>query len=92
MRVGRYSIINNNTNKLQAIGDMSVVAFYYLLRVGEHTYRTKNSTKKSRKNMTRTRQFRVGDVTFRKNGKVVSDRADMNALLSAAEATMCITN
>jgi len=92
MRVGRCSIINNNTNKLQAIGDMSVVAFYCLLRAGEYTYRTKNSTKKSRRNMTRTRQFRVGDITFRKNGKVISNKADIHTLLSADEATMCITN
>jgi len=92
MRVGQYSTNNNNATKLQAIGDMSVVAFYFLLRVGEHTHRTKNSTKKSRRNLTRTQQFRVGDITFRRHGKVISNTADIRTLLSADEATMCISN
>ena len=42
----------------QATGDLVLIAFYYLLRVGEYT------TKTRRKKKTRTRQFRAKDVTF----------------------------
>ncbi len=47
----------------QATGDLVIIAFYYLLRVGEYT------TKRRRGNRTRTRQFRVKDVMFFKHDK-----------------------
>ncbi|KAL7535678.1 hypothetical protein ACHAXR_009954 [Thalassiosira sp. AJA248-18] len=40
----------------QAVGDLTLIAFYYLLRVGEYT------TKTRRKKRTRTRQFRAKDI------------------------------
>ena len=42
----------------RAIGDLVLVAFYYLLRVGEYTI------KGGRNNTKQTVQFRVQDVTF----------------------------
>ena len=42
----------------QAIGDLILIAFYYLLRVGEYT------SKASRAHTKRTIQFKVEDVTF----------------------------
>ena len=42
----------------QATGDLCCIAFYFLLRIGEYTTKTK------RKKKTRTRQFRVKDVIF----------------------------
>ena len=46
------------TEKVKAVGDLSMIAFYYLLRVGEYTVKaTRNHTK-------RTVQFRLQDVTF----------------------------
>ena len=42
----------------QATGDLVCVAFYYLLRVGEYTAKTRRKKRK------RTRQFWVKDVTF----------------------------
>ena len=47
------------TNELDAaIGDLCLIAFYYLLRVGEYTI------KNSRNNTKQTVQFRLKDVTF----------------------------
>jgi len=42
----------------KAIGDLSLIAFYYLLRVGEYT------VKSSRNQSKQTQQFKVEDVTF----------------------------
>ena len=42
----------------KAIGDLALIAFYYLLRVGEYTCKT------SRNNSKQTVQFKVEDVTF----------------------------
>ena len=42
----------------KAIGDLALIAFYYLLRVGEYT------VKNSRNQTKQTVQFRLGDVTF----------------------------
>ena len=92
MRIGRFSRNSNNTSKLQAVGDMSVVAFYCLLRVGEYTYRTKRRDRKKQRNQTRTVQFRVGDVAFRRNNQVLSNKSSLATLLSADEATLCISN
>ena len=44
----------------QAVGDLIVIAYYYLLRIGEYTAGNK------RKKKTRTRQFREKNVTFSK--------------------------
>jgi hypothetical protein len=46
-----------------ASGDLIVIAFYFLLRIGEYTAGTKQ------KKMTRTRQFQEKDVTFFKQKK-----------------------
>jgi hypothetical protein len=47
----------------QAIGNLALVAFYYLLRIGEYTSkRTQNETKQ-------TVQFKLEDVTFFKKAK-----------------------
>lgn len=55
------------TAKDKRIGDLTLVAFYYLLRVGEYTskYRTKSRAKKKRRRQSKkTVNFRVCDVTF----------------------------
>ena len=75
----------------QATGDLVIIAFYYLLRVGEYT------TKTRRKKKTRTRQFRVKDVTFFKkdaSGELVAlpRNASEEDVMSADAATMRISN
>ena len=75
----------------QAIGDLIVIAYYYLLRVGEYT------TKLRRKKKKRTRQFRAKDVTFfrcNSHGDLVPLRRNATAseILSADAATLRISN
>jgi hypothetical protein len=42
----------------RAIGDLTTIAFYYLLRIGEYTTKgTRNSSKQ-------TEEFKLGDITF----------------------------
>lgn len=78
--------------QLSAISDLASIAFYYLLRVGEYTHprMVKNQGKHVR--ATRTVQFTVGNVGFFKNGKILSQRSDLQTLLTADGATLKITN
>jgi hypothetical protein len=46
-----------------AIGDLTMIAFYYLLRIGEYT------TKGSRNNSKQTQEFKLGDIMFFKKDK-----------------------
>ena len=75
----------------RAVGDLVMVAFYYLLRVGEYTVKgTRNETKQ-------TVQFKLEDVTFfRKNtrGKLccLSRGAPDHMLLTADGATLKLDN
>ena len=74
----------------EATGNLVVIAFYYLLRVGEYT------TKARQKKRTRTRQFRALDVTFfvfvgRLLMPLPWDASDKE-ILSADAATLRISN
>ena len=73
------------------VDDLCVIAFYYLLYIGEYT------TKTRRKKKTRTRQFRRMDVTF----FILNDHGDVVALpqtasdakiMNAVAATLRISN
>jgi hypothetical protein len=82
----------HDTNELdRAIGDLALIAFYYLLRVGEYTVKaTRNSTKQ-------TVQFRVADVTFFQhdtNGRLrqLSRSAPTADIMTAASATLKLDN
>ena len=75
----------------QAVGDLIIVAFYYLLRIGEYT------TKGKRTKQTRTRQFRVQDVTFFRRDKTgfllaLPPSASDDSILNADAATLRISN
>jgi hypothetical protein len=41
-----------------SIGDLTMIAFYYLLRIGEYT------TKGAQNNTKQTQEFKLGDITF----------------------------
>jgi hypothetical protein len=47
----------------RAIGDLTMIAFYYLLRIGEYT------TKGTRNNSKQTQEFKMGDTTFFRKDK-----------------------
>ena len=76
----------------KAVADLSQIAFYFLLQVGEYTKPrfTKHNGRKVR--ATRTVQFRVQDVGFFKDGKVLPRRSPLHTLFSADQVTMKITN
>jgi hypothetical protein len=75
----------------EATADLICIAFYFLLRVGEYTTKTK------RKMKTRTRQFRMKDLTFFKYDSTGAlqpmprDAAD-SEILHADAATLRISN
>ncbi len=74
-----------------AIGDLALIAFYYLLRIGEYTIKGKrNSTKQ-------TVQFRIRDVTFFKRDitqqlRQLSRHAPSSAIMTADSATLKLDN
>jgi hypothetical protein len=75
----------------QAIGDLTLIAFYYLLCIGEYTVKgTRNDTKQ-------TVQFKYEDVTFFKNneyGKLrcLPRNAAPSLIANADGATMKLDN
>ena len=54
----------SGTAHTQAVGDLTLIAFYYLLRIGEYTIKNK------RNNIKQTVQFKLEDVTFYKKMKL----------------------
>jgi hypothetical protein len=80
------------TNRTEAVGDLTIVAFYYLLRSGEYTKPRKVKRNGIMVRATRTVQFKVKDVGFWKDGKILPRRSSLSDLLQADAATMKITN
>ena len=75
----------------KAIGDLALIAFYYLLRVGEYTI------KGARNNTKQTVQFWIKDVTFfgKDNGgtlRQLSRTSPLETLLNADSATLKLDN
>ena len=75
----------------RAVGDLTMVAFYYLLRVGEYTIKgTRNETKQ-------TVQFKLEDITFFKKNTVGKLRcllrdAPEHMIMTADGATLKLDN
>ena len=80
------------TPKEEAIGCLTLIAFYYLLRVGEYTHPRYVKRNGKTVRATRTVQFTIRNVGFFKNGKVVPRTAPLATLLSCDAATLKITN
>ncbi len=75
-----------------AVADLALIAFYYLLRVGEYTQGANKSNKVPKNNRKRTVNFRVKDVGFFKNGKQFSRHNNLEQLLQADSCTLKISN
>lgn len=81
----------NATSLQKAVGDLALIAFYYLLRIGEYTGKpTRNETKQ-------TQQFKLRDVTFFKKDRFGRLRqlprdAPAHLILSADSATLKLDN
>ena len=79
------------TAQTQAVGDLTLIAFYYLLRIGEYTVKSK------RNNTKQTVQFKLEDVTFYKKTKwgqlrCLPKNAPYQLVLSADSATLKLDN
>ena len=78
--------------RIQTAGQLTLIAFYYLLRVGEYTKPRMVTRGGKRIRATRTKQFTYSNVGFFKNGKVVSRNSPLTTLLTCDSATLKITN
>ncbi len=89
-----YKATRNVKNEIvKAAGELSlIIAFYYLLQVGECTkpHYVYRNNKKIR--ATRTQQFTVGNVGFFRDGKILPRSSSLDVLLIADSATLKITN
>ena len=74
------------------VGRLTLVAFYFLLRVGEYTKPRTVTRNGITQPATRTVQFTVGNVGFFRNGKVVPRGSSLKQLLKADLAVLKITN
>ena len=68
-----------------AVADLVIVAFFYLLRVGEYTSQSNPRPK-------RTIPLRKGDVRLWRSGRVINLDSSLDALLLADSATVSIAN
>jgi hypothetical protein len=74
-----------NTARTQATADLVTIAFFFLLGVGEYAMPRLNV-------QTRTVQFRVKDVTFRRAGLVLPNTAPVHQLEKADSVTLYLDN
>ncbi len=75
------------TERMRAVGDWSLAAFYYLLRIGEYTDKAEQSQSKQ------TKQFKMKDVRFfhkNKHGNLclLDQNASEDAIMDADGATL----
>ena len=85
-----------------AVGELTLIAFYFLLRVGEYTPPSQPRSsppkgtkhkKRHKKRRTLTQQFKVQDITFwDKNHKIIPKRSKLSKLLKAEAASLRISN
>jgi hypothetical protein len=67
----------------RAAADMITVAFFFLLRVGEYTLSSKEA---------RTVPFRVKDVLFRRQHRIIPNNSPLATLLQADSVTLWLDN
>ena len=75
-----------------AAGQLTIIAFYYLLRVGEYTQPRTVTLNGEKLRATRTVQFSVDDVGFWKDNKQLPKASPLDVLLTADSATLQISN
>ena len=89
LSVPRFMLTTNYTSKsakAKTIGDMAVIAFYFLLRVGEYTYHRPSENR-------RTKQFRFSDITLWHNTTRLDPHLPLETLYKlCTAATMSISN
>jgi hypothetical protein len=78
-----------------AVGDLSLIAFYYLLRIGEYT--VKRQRDRSKRATKQTIQFKLEDITFFKTDKngimrCLPRNAPHSLIMTAESATLKLDN
>jgi hypothetical protein len=86
---------NKEDTFAQATADLALIAFYYLLRIGEYTI--KSTAELEKKNTKQTIQFKLEDVTFfskDKRGRIrqLPRNASERELMTADSATLKLDN
>ena len=84
--------MKSKCTKKQAEGCLSLIAFYYLLRVGEYTKPKTVKRNGVTTRATRTHPFTLANIGFFKNGKVVPRTSSLKILLSCDAATLKLDN
>jgi len=79
----------------QATADLALIAFYYLLRIGEYTI--KSTSELNRSNKKQTVQFKLEDVTFfakDRKGRIkqLPQNASVSDMMTADSATLKLDN
>ena len=90
-RLAEFGLMPEASELMKAVGDLSLIAFYYLLRIGEYT------VKGSRNNSKQTKQFKLEDVTFFKRNELGQLRqiprwARESEIMAADSATLKLDN
>jgi hypothetical protein len=81
-----HTCSRSGTEKQKAVGDMALIAFYYLLRVGEYTLSGTGTT-------TLTQAFRLQDITLWDNTTILDHSLPLDVLLHrCTAATLRISN
>ena len=73
------------TAKETAVGDLALISFFYLLRVGEYT-------QKQWKASTHTIQFRLCDIAFKNGDNIIPCNASAADIMGATAATLRLSN
>jgi len=73
------------TPKKTAICDLALISFFYLLSVGKYT-------QKRRRNKTRTIQFRICDMAFKRGNTVIPRDISAAELVGATAVTLHLSN
>ena len=89
IRVPKQCLKAARTTHDKMVAHLTTAAFFYLLRIGEYTFPRTKAAQKQRK---RTVNFRVKDVGFWKNGKILPRNSSLATLQTADSATLKITN
>jgi hypothetical protein len=69
-----HTYSKSGTTKQKAVGDMALIAFYFLLQVGEYTFTTKTAKKL-------TQAFQIQDITLWDNNTILDHSLPLDALL-----------
>ena len=84
-QVACIGLVDGATPKETTVGYLTLIAFYYLLRVGDYT-------RKKRRDTTRKIQSSFGDVAFKKDNTILSRDASYEELIEATAGTLRLSN